>query len=91
MPNDENTAWIAKNTASAENLRITDSAESLGRRSGEKNLPANGLNALKVVDKRKKICYNNACVLNIPLQFGLRLCGEVVEWPKAHAWKACVR
>ena len=28
-------------------------------------------NGAKVVDKRKKICYNYACVLNNPLQFGL--------------------
>ena len=28
-------------------------------------------NGSKVVDKRKKICYNYACVLNNPLQFGL--------------------
>ena len=28
-------------------------------------------NSAKVVDKRKKICYNYACVLNNPLQFGL--------------------
>ena len=28
-------------------------------------------NGAKVVDKRKKICYNYACVLNNPSQFGL--------------------